>query len=220
MAVLGSTKCWQWQHRPQLGQLCIPKPETGQERPGFPGRVRPVSPGTGQTWVLQASDSCWSCQHYPNPPLPPPLCLPDTEYGQQKAFYPAEFSLFVPSLVFQDVTSSSVTQRIILNLSAPSAVSFIWPLGFTFSHYSSSESPSFPAAHVVYKASLHCAHPWSPLLHISCPSAFPALPLPSPSNNKLKGSPWPALCAVCRLPAAFSLCLHGTCHAGALASAV
>lgn len=133
MAFLGSTKCWQWQHRPQLGQLCIPKPETGQERPGFPGRVRPVSPGTGQTWVLQASDSCWPCQHYPNPPLPPPLCLPGTEYGQQKAFYPAEFSLFVPSLVFQDVTSSSVTQRTILHLSAPSAVSFIWPLGFTFS---------------------------------------------------------------------------------------
>lgn len=159
MVVLGSTKCWQWWHRPQLGQLCIPKPVKDL---GPLGGVRPVTPGdrTHVGLYLFHLESLGSCSQ------------------------------------------------------------LHFTTGVHFSHYSSSESLSFPAVHVVSKASLHCAHPCSPLLHISCPSAFPALLLPSPSNNKLKLPPWPMLCAVRGLPAAFSPYLQGTCCAGALASAV
>lgn len=145
MAVLGSTKCWQ--HRPQLGQLCIPKPETGQERPGFPGRVRPVSPGTGQTWVLQASDSCWSCQHYPNPPLPPPLCLPDTIWTAKSILSCRILSICsFPGFSRCDIFKCHTENHL------ESLSSFCCQLhlatGVYFFHYSSSESPSFPAAHV------------------------------------------------------------------------
>lgn len=192
MVVL-STKSWQWWH--QLGQLCIPKPAMGQEILGSPGRGHTRVPGDRTDVALQVSDGYWPCQHYPTPPPPPPLCLPDTECGQEKAFYSAEFSLFVPSPVSQDITSSSVCTENHLE-SLVSCCQLHFATGVYFFHYSSFESLSFPAVNVVSKASLHCAHPCSPLLHISCPSAFPALPLPSPSNNKLKGSPWPALWAV------------------------
>lgn len=165
-----------------------------------------MSPGTGQGPAGFASTI----------PTHPPLSLPDTECGQQKAFCPAELSLFFPSLVSQDITFSTVH----LESLGSFCCQLHFATGVCFFHYSSSESPSFPAVHVVSEASLHCSNPCSPLLHTSCLSAYPALSLPSPSNNKLQGSPWPALCAVHWLPAAFSACLRGTCCAGALASAV
>lgn len=74
-------------------------------------------------------DGCWPCQHYPNPPCPLPYPFLTQNVDSKKRFILLNYLYLFPPCFLRMLHS----QASILNLCAPSAVSFILPLGFIFS---------------------------------------------------------------------------------------
>lgn len=132
MVVLSSTRAGSsW--GTSWGSSASKRLQWDRKGPGPQGGIRHVTLGTGQTWVLQASDGCWPCQHYPNSPCPLPYASLIQYVDSKKDFILLNYLyLFLPYFL-KTLHPRVSAQRIILNLWAPSAVSFISPLEFTFS---------------------------------------------------------------------------------------